>query len=248
MSTTADELKDLIVTAVLAQKDLETAIEELRGDTGRSQNATNTRVATLEAGGGGGATTLDALTDTTLSAPANNHILTHNGSAWVNNATIEPRITALESGTPVVQLTEASSTNINAAATNNLIPWDTTPTSPLDIKDTAVFTHSTSTNPSRITVIPTGMFQVWAQAAFTCAGARYNGLLKLRIDGSTVVDGRAKMGYIRAASGHNEASLFCTWILNLTASQYIEILVDREAIATAATLNANQSLFQMIKL
>jgi len=40
----------------------------------------------VSAGGGGGSSTLDGLTDVTITAPANNQVLTYNGTIWVNAA------------------------------------------------------------------------------------------------------------------------------------------------------------------
>jgi hypothetical protein len=146
---------------------------------------------------------------------------------------------------PMIQLTHTTPTDINALAANNLVPWDATPNSPGNIKDTAVFTHSTTVNPSRIGVLRNGLYRVDVLISYFSAAVRYNGILKLRIDGTTTLDGRGKMGYVRAGSGHNEASLFLTVSCNLTNGQYVEALVDREAVAGAATMSNRQSLFQM---
>lgn len=45
---------------------------------------------------GGSSTTINALTDVSLSSPANGNILTYNGSTWYNNTTYQTRIDALE--------------------------------------------------------------------------------------------------------------------------------------------------------
>lgn len=144
----------------------------------------------------------------------------------------------------VVTLTTSLTTNINAAATNNLISWDTQ-----SLVQGDSISHSTTTNSSRLTANETGIYYISATLSFTSTQQRYNGRIKIRVNGTTVLGVRGKSGYIRALSGHNEASLQLTnYAIQLNAGDYIEVLVDRESTLTGpATLVANESYITMIR-
>lgn len=139
--------------------------------------------------------------------------------------------------------------DINASASNNLVNWDIS-----DIVDTEYYTHSTSTNPSRVTVLHNGRYEVNVILSYNTNIAnenavRYNGKVKLRVNGSTVKPYRGKSGYVRGATGHNESSLHLYMVLSLNANDYVEILVDRESSAVGeANLNSNQSILTIKSL
>jgi hypothetical protein len=150
--------------------------------------------------------------------------------------------------TKFIQLRNAASTDINAAATNNVVAWDTQ-----DHKDDDMFTHSTSTNNSRIEVDEAGEYEVHVTLTYDSGlnNVRYNPSVKLRIDGTTVKPVRSRHGYSRETGGHRESSVtFGPYRIEggLTATQYIEILVDRGtgSLNTAAvTLNSGESWILM---
>lgn len=147
---------------------------------------------------------------------------------------------------PVAMYRDGSTTDINAAATNNLMPWSID-----DITD-AQFVHSTSVNTSRIQVHNTGIYEV--SGGITCTSAtasiRYNGTVKVRADGVTLFPMRAPSGFIHGQSGATDTCLnWAGWILSLTASQYIEFLIDREnTVVGAVTLLAGQSWISIKRL
>lgn len=144
----------------------------------------------------------------------------------------------------IVRLTNITSTNINAAASNNLVDW-----SQQDYIDTDTFTHDTVTNNSRLAVDVDGKYNVTVSLGITSTGARQASTVKIRLNGSTTYGYRGKTGYIRAASGHDEASLHLSVDLELSAGDYIEVLVDREStLTTSATLVSGESLFQMRRI
>jgi len=143
-----------------------------------------------------------------------------------------------------VTLTTSLTTNINAAATDNLVSWDTQ-----SLVQGDSISHSTSTNSSRLVANEAGIYYISVTISITSTGARYNGRVKLRINGTTTLGIRGKSGYIRAATGHNESSLQLTnYALELNAGDYVEVLVDRESTVTAAAnLVANESYITMIR-
>lgn len=137
---------------------------------------------------------------------------------------------------------DTSTTNINAAATDNLIPWDTE-----DFEE-AVYIHDTITNNSRVQVTETSKYLVSGAVTFTSTSARYNGKLKFRINGATTLTPTFESGYIRAASGHNESSLPFSIILDLAANDYFEVLVDRESTTGVATMISGASSLSVVQL
>jgi len=78
------------------------------------------------AGGGGGATCLDALTDVVISSPSNGQIIQHNGTTWCNTSTTTLSLTCNEilcyNGTAIVSLAATTMTVGNALALCSCVP------------------------------------------------------------------------------------------------------------------------------
>ena len=134
----------------------------------------------------------------------------------------------------VCQLT-GGTTNINAAATDNLVDsWSE------DLIDTEF-----SSTPSRITCLRRGRIKLSVLLSFSGGVTRYNGRVKLRLNGTTDLPPRGKSGYVRSLSGHREASLDipCWWV-DAAKDDFFEVLVDRESASPdAMTLSNGESVF-----
>jgi len=147
---------------------------------------------------------------------------------------------ATSGGTPAtkhasaIMLLSTASQNINASATNNLVTWNQRdPYYGTDI------THSTSSNPERITINTAGYYEISANLALDATSstpARYNGKMRMQNQGTGVGFGpEGKGGYIREASGQDETSLhIATFIWEMPAGRVIQLSVDRESSTTAA--------------
>jgi len=146
--------------------------------------------------------------------------------SWVTNNLTTGNMSAF-------RLRDTSTTDLNSSATDNLVPWNTQ-----DFLDSGTFTHSTSTNTSRVTVLETGRYMfsgaISVEDAVGVSNFRYNGRVKFRVNGTDVEGPRFQPGYIRNNSGQEETSLVFSAIVDLTANDYIEILVDRENTTTGA--------------
>lgn len=143
-----------------------------------------------------------------------------------------------------VQLADTSSQNINAAATDNLVTWNTQ-----DHIDGDSFSHTTGLNPSRVTFDVTGKYEIMVLLNLSGSATRYNGRVKLRIDGTTTLRPRGKSGYIRNTTGHAESSLTIPgYIYEATAGEYVEVLVDRESTNTSTVALTSESVFQIKRL
>lgn len=149
----------------------------------------------------------------------------------------------------VAQLSATDTDDINASATNNLMSWGTQ-----NILHDDVFTHSTSTNNSRLTADLDGLYLAQVTIAYEVAepdefSIHYNGIIKFRVNGSTVQFPRGKSGYVRNASFQNESSLTLSMILDLNAGDYVEVLVDRESDMTGIVNKIGaQCVFYMVRL
>jgi len=173
--------------------------------------------------------------DTVLSKP-----LVCDGTDWVElgsgggSSTPQPLATAL--------YRDSSSTNINSAATDNIVPWNIE-----DFED-STFLHDTVTNNSRVAVTKTAKYLVSGSVNIVSTVQRYNGILKFRINGTTTLPVTFQPGYIRSASGQNETSLTFSTILDLNAGDYFEVLIDRESATGVATMIPNSSSLSVVQL
>lgn len=163
-----------------------------------------------------------------------------------NGATWEPLGTSggtVNTDLKAALYSESLNTNINATTTDNLIPWN------VETFEDDAFVHDTVTNNSRIEVVEAGRYLVSGAVSVSGSNARYNGKLKFRLNGVTVLDPRFQPGYTRDASGQDETSLVFSLILDLAANDYFEILVDQEGGSGAAvTMNPNESTLSVVQL
>ncbi len=165
------------------------------------------------------------------------------GSGWVqidaNTATLGDMLAA--------RYRDTSTTDLNAAATDNIVPWDTE-----DFEDAAAFTHDTVINNSRVQVLADGKYHVSGAVSVENAvtnNFRYNGRVKFRVNGVTVLPMRFQPGYIRMTSGQTETSLVFSTVLDLNANDYFEVLVDREnTTAGVANMISGQSSLSVVQL
>jgi len=141
---------------------------------------------------------------------------------------------------PVFHGAKTSTQNIGGAAgTTVYITWGSE-----IVKDTG-FTHSTVTNPSRITVDDAGRYRITATIASTnvSAGAnRFSPFLQFRIDGTTMVTRGRGSTYSRGTAFNAVSNVHLDTEYDLTAGQYIEIATVvnyTDATYTVNTVNAN---------
>lgn len=133
----------------------------------------------------------------------------------------------------MIMLASTTSQNINASATNNLVTWNAhAPYYGTDI------THSTSTNPERITIVTTGVYEISANLALDATSStptRYNGKMRMQIYGGSDFGPEGKGGYLREASGQDETSLhIAAFAYSISAGTVIQLKVDRESTTSDA--------------
>ncbi len=118
-----------------------------------------------------------------------------------------------------------------------------------DIKDTG-FTHSTSTNPSRIQVDADGRYKI--EGHITIGGTTGNYRLTMRsavrVNGTTTRQ-YIDSAYVRSGSGSNESNITFLDVVDLSDGDYIEIVVARiSSTAGNGTTTPNRTKFIMTKV
>ena len=114
-----------------------------------------------------------------------------------------------------------------------------------DLIDTALFTHSTDTNPHQITVKKPGDYLFVYNDSLTSTGARPNVKITAEVNGTDLPGAETKSHYIRSASGHNESSGSLVYLLrDLAADDVITISAVREA--GTSTVNDNQDALLLL--
>jgi hypothetical protein len=138
--------------------------------------------------------------------------------------------------------------NINTAGA--LVPLDVTAGYPA--YGSYATDYSYTAGNSYVTINTAGTYEVTFNAGFTSTGQRWNGILKIykgtggAAPSSWIGYGAGKMGYVRAASGHNESSLILTCLVTCSANDTIGGWIAREATNATCTLVANET-FMTIK-
>ena len=126
---------------------------------------------------------------------------------------------------------------------------DVNNTTPLVVPfSNALITSSDYSNSSgTVTVATTGTYRVNAVISYTSNVQRASVALQIYVNG-TATDRITYGGYLRAASGHNEASNYIEEFLELTANDTVEIYAFEGAASGTATLIANESILMFEKV
>jgi len=144
-------------------------------------------------------------------------------------------------GIYLAKLRHSGTDDVNGLATDNIVPWD------IEDKKDSVFIHDTVTDNSRIKVLATGTY-IAKGGIVVESGSRYNGFVKLRINGNTSLPERFCTGYARGSAGQDNTTLTFDFMVDLVENDYFEILVDRESTSSAANMVANMSSLQLTAL
>lgn len=133
----------------------------------------------------------------------------------------------------VLFLLNTNSQDINALATDNLVEWNTHSEAwGVDL------THSNVTDKHKITVNTTGIYEIAANLSVDATAStpvRWNGKMRVQLNGTTDIGPEGKGGYLRMASGQDETSLhIAVFPYSFTAADYFWLKVDRESTVSYA--------------
>jgi hypothetical protein len=140
--------------------------------------------------------------------------------------------------------------NIDSAGA--LVPLDTDSGYPAWGSHATDFSYTAGN--SYVTINTAGTYEVTFSVGYSTSVARWNGRLKIyqNTGGGTpntwIGYGASKMGYVRAASGHNEASLIITVPITVTSGTTVGGWVEREAVTGTCSVVANETYMSITRL
>ncbi|MFO7870665.1 MAG: Calx-beta domain-containing protein [Kiritimatiellia bacterium] len=105
-------------------------------------------------------------------------------------------------------------------------------------KDAGAFTHTDGQ--TDITLADAGGYLVYVNIPVYSAVARSGPKVMVRLDGATVSGGVGRQGYIRALSGHNDASVHWFGLIQAAAGQVLTL--ETQADAAAGTVSVQSGL------
>lgn len=126
-----------------------------------------------------------------------------------------------------------TTTNINQS-TWTVIPWDR------QLEVDAGYTHDPATTPGEVTFEEAGTYRVAVMLSFESVDMRTNPGIRFAING-TLRDGLGLSGYIRAGSGHNEASNYHEEFITVAAGDTLTVQSSQYGAAGVVTLLASES-------
>lgn len=103
-------------------------------------------------------------------------------------------------------------------------------------------------NNTRITLAGDGIREIYVNIAKNTSVQRQNETLRIRKNGTTYLHGRGTSGYIRSASGHNDASNSLRIIEDFADGDYIEVISENESNGGTATMRDEGCVFSVKKL
>ena len=165
-----------------------------------------------------------------------------------SNGTDQLTINSTASATPIVSIAQYTSTdettNINST-TPTILPFNSIDTS---ITDTSNY----SLSGGRVTITEAGKYWVYVNIFFTDAGSvnqpqRANPAVEIYLNGSSL-GFRGGMGYLRNASGHDEAGNTIACYVDVSANDVIDARTIRIADSEALYLDANKSVLAISKI
>ncbi|PLX12075.1 MAG: hypothetical protein C0598_06640, partial [Marinilabiliales bacterium] len=131
-----------------------------------------------------------------------------------NQSTIQ--VTSPEIDEEIIQCASTSSQNVNDLVTSVSIPWDIE-----DFKDDIAFTHSTSTNPSRIYVLNDGIYELnYMFSIVNDDNQRKTIRSRLRKNGTTYIDGSQCYSFTYSKFDDNSTHVSSSFLVELTAGDY----------------------------
>jgi hypothetical protein len=183
--------------------------------------------------------------NTVVSSSASNaQITTQGNDALITRGYAEAFYSGGGSGTDpnIIQVTSNDTTTDINRTTNFTVPFNL-----LDFNtNTSAFSHNTSTGV--ITVLRTGYYWVFASISYNDNGqttpARANPSVRIYKNGTTSLGYTGAHGYLRNATGHDEASNSVGFYVSLTANDTLEVKTLALTTATdPCLLNSGESVF-----
>lgn len=159
---------------------------------------------------------LDGLSGVVCPSPTSGQLLRHDGTNWVNATVSTGSSTSL--GSAYVQVSKTGN-SVVASPGPTAVAWDVN-----DYINTTYFSHSTSTNNSRVTVLVSGYYDIGGVVLFY-ADATYgywNSTHYIRKNGSNLADSYSIITHGKSDSGTNRSSLPIDYRALAASGDYFE--------------------------
>lgn len=141
----------------------------------------------------------------------------------------------------IIQLSSTSIQDVNNLTTAVSIPWDVE-----DFKDNTAFYHSNTTNPSRVTVLHDGIYELnYMFSIENDNNQRKTIRSRLRKNGITFIGGSECYSFTYSKSDDNSTHVSSSFLIELNANDYLEILANGQTNAGPVYMLTEENLFFM---
>lgn len=138
----------------------------------------------------------------------------------------------------VIQLSSTSNQNLNDLTTPVEIPWDVEL-----FKDNSAFTHSNTTNPSRISVLHNGVYEInYMFSIENIDNQRKTLRSRLRKNGTTYIDGSASYSFTYSKFDDKSTHVSSSFLVDLSTNDYIEVMVNGQTNSGDVNMISNENL------
>lgn len=177
----------------------------------------------------------NVVTNTNIINFQGNAVTVTSGGTGIANVTIN-QLSQIQKFIQVVDA--AGNHDLNIASPGMVVPWDTE-----QLRDTDTFTHSTVTNPSQITVLVNGWYQIGYRLSYNLATQRTGIKTYIRKNGNTIILPTSSYGYeyVTGISSNNTEGV----LVQLNANDYIELVSIRRLVAGTMYTTANECSLTM---
>lgn len=206
-------------------------------------NAAEDRVLVSDASGNGSwqdALPLDIEEDDVIIASGINTLNFQGAVNVVDNGNNKSTVTVSQSSSVenVIQLSSTSTQNVNVLSSTVEIPWDVT-----IFKDDTAFSHSTTTNPSRITVLHNGIYEInYMFSIVNDDNQRKTVRSRLLKNGTTYIDGSSSYSFTYSKFDDKSTHVSSSFLVELNSSDYIEVMVNGQTNPGFVYMIPNESL------
>ncbi len=141
----------------------------------------------------------------------------------------------------VIQVSSTSNLNLNDLVTTVAIPWDTE-----IFKDDTTFSHSNTTNSTRITVLTEGIYEInYMFSIENVDNQRKTLRSRLRKNGTLYIDGSASYSFTYSKFDDMSSHVSSSFLVELNANDYIEVMVNGQTNSGDVLLIPDENLLFM---
>jgi hypothetical protein len=145
------------------------------------------------------------------------------------------------SGTASVRVRSSNTTLDINQSSEVVIPFDIT-----DEIDSGTFTNNTTDD--RIEISETGVYLFNVTIGTYSGNLRVNPRIRLKVNGTNYLNGDGAGGYIRANSGHDQASNTLNGYYTFQSGDYVQVVSQELGAAGSVTMRAGANFFSLVRI